>query len=54
MQDEQPSVLGNFILLILSNIYDVRSYALNATNYFMILARFASLGSEARQFLVKA
>ena len=46
--------LGNFVLLLIANIYNVKAFAYNIPNYFQILARFASLGPEARQFLLRA
>ena len=50
----QLGPLGNFILLLLSHIYDVKAFTLNLPSYFQILARFASLGPEAREFLLNA
>lgn len=47
-------VLGNFILMLISHIYDIRPFTINNTHYFQILARFASLGPEAREFLLRA
>jgi hypothetical protein len=46
--------LGNFILLLIANLYNVKPFTYNIPNYFQILARFASLGPEARQFLLRA
>jgi len=46
--------LGNFVLLLVQNLYNVKPFAYNFPNYFQILARFASLGAEARQFLLRA
>lgn len=40
--------------MLLSQIYDLKDYAMNQPNYFQILARFASLGAEAREFLLRA
>lgn len=46
--------LGNFILMLITQIYDLKDYAMNQPHYFQILARFASLGAEAREFLLRA
>lgn len=46
--------LGNFVLLLISHIYDIKAFSYNIPHYFQILARFASLGPEARAFLLKA
>jgi len=35
------------------HIYDLKDYTLNLSNYFMLLARFAALGPEAREFLLR-
>jgi hypothetical protein len=40
--------LGNFILMLISNIYNAKPFTHNLPHYFQILARFASLGPEAR------
>lgn len=45
--------LGNMILLFVSHIYDIKQFNYNIATYFQILARFASLGPEAREFLLK-
>jgi len=46
--------LGNFILLLLSHLYDLKAFVLNLPHYFQILARFASLGPEARAMMLRA
>jgi hypothetical protein len=46
--------LGNFVLLLVSRVYDLKAFSYNIPHYFQILARFASLGPEARAFLLKA
>lgn len=40
--------------MLLTQIYDLKDFAMNQPNYFQILARFASLGAEAREFLLRA
>ena len=47
-------MLGNFILLVVSQIYNISPFMLNYPIYFQILARFSSLGPEARELLLKA
>lgn len=42
------------MLLLLSHLYDVKAFTLNMPHYFQLLARFASLGPEAREFLLRA
>lgn len=46
--------LGNFILLLLSHLYDLKAFVHNLPHYFQILARFASLGPEARAMMLRA
>ena len=48
------SLLGNFINFVISNIFEEKKYAKYKTQYFNILSRFASLGQEARLYLIKA
>lgn len=50
----KPGTLANFILTLVSHIYDIKQFVFNLSHYFQILARFASLGPEAREFLLKA
>ena len=38
---------------MVSHMYDLKNFTLNMNNYFLILARFASLGPEAREFLLR-
>jgi len=48
------SYLGNFINLVISNFRIARIYSELNTQYFQLLSRFASLGKEARLYLLKA
>jgi hypothetical protein len=48
------SVLCNFINFVIMNIQTSKNWSLNADQYFQILARFASLGSEARLYLLNS
>jgi hypothetical protein len=40
--------------MLISHIYELKNFSLNIPHYFQILARFASLGPEARAFLLRA
>jgi hypothetical protein len=46
--------MGNFVLLLLSHMYNMKHATINLPHYFRLLARFASLGPEAREFLLRA
>ena len=46
--------LGNFINLVISNIKESRKWTEFNTNFFCLLSKFASLGQEARLYLLKA
>lgn len=48
-----PGILGNFILLLISHLYEMKNFTLNLPHYFQILSRFASLGPESRAFLLR-
>lgn len=48
------TVLGNFGLVLLHNIFHLKKFVANFTQYFQLLARFTSLGGEAREFLLRA
>lgn len=50
----QRCYLGNFVNLLISGFKDTRVYTEFNANYFELLARFASLGKEARLYLLKA
>lgn len=50
----RAGVLGNFILVLLRNLYAVEPFRRNYPHYFCIMSRFASLGPEAREFLVRS
>lgn len=56
---KQPSqqsftILGNMILIFLKNMYDLKRFVSHNPQYFQVLARFSSLGPEAREFLFRA
>ncbi len=53
-QEYRKTVLGNFIMLLLNHLMDVRAYAKHHAQYFQLFARFSSLGPEAREFLNRA
>lgn len=46
--------LGNFINLLIHNFKVARTYTEYNSQYFSLLSRFASLGKEARLYLLKA
>lgn len=48
------SLLGNFINIVLWNFEEARKLTEYNPQYFSILSRFASLGKEARLYLLKA
>ena len=55
VKDNTPlGPLGNFILMLISNMYQVKNVNKNMAHFFQLLARFASLGPEAREFLLRA
>lgn len=45
--------LGEFGLVLMQNLYKVEPFVYNYPHYFHLLARFASLGSHSREFLVR-
>lgn len=48
------TVLGNFALVLLHNIFHLKKFVANFSQYFQLLARFSFLGGEAREFLLRA
>jgi len=50
----QRCYLGNFINMLISNMRRTHAYAEYNAQYFSLLSRFASLGKEARLYLLKA
>lgn len=56
-QEENPTsktTLGNFVLLLIYNLFELENFVANFSQYFQLLARFSSLGAEAQLFLLKA
>ena len=51
---QEVGTLGNFILLLISQIFNIKPFVFNWPHYFQIIARFSSLGPEAREFLLRA
>jgi len=52
---KHTTVLGNFIFLLLDKLPEVlRNYSGMMSPYLCLLARFASLGPEARLYLLRA
>lgn len=52
--DCNKSVLGNFLLVLIHNVFHLKKFVGNFAQYFQLLARASSLGSEAREFMLKA
>jgi hypothetical protein len=50
----KAGTLTNFILSLVAHLYDIKQFVYNLPHYFQILGRFASLGPEARELLLKA
>ena len=50
----QKTYLGNFINLLISNFDNAHNYSEQNSQYFQLIARFSSLGKEARLYLLKA
>lgn len=48
------TVIGNFSLVLINNIFQCKRFVMNFLQYTQLLARISSLGSEAREFLLKA
>ena len=46
--------IGNFALILLHNIFNLKMYIANFPQFFQLIARFSSLGPEAREFLLRA
>jgi hypothetical protein len=54
-QDQQKNtpLIGNFALIIMENIFIVKKFIANSSQYFQLVARLTSLGPEMREFLLK-
>jgi hypothetical protein len=50
---KNSTVLGNFALILLNNIFYVKRFIGHMSQYMQLLARFSSLGGEAREFLLR-
>jgi hypothetical protein len=48
------TVLGNFALVLLSNLEHAKKFSLNCSQYLQLFARLSSLGKEMREFLLKS
>ena len=52
--EPHSGTLGQLGLMLVHHMYDLKQFSYNMPHYFQILARFASLGPEAREFLLRA
>jgi hypothetical protein len=53
-QGAKPNILANFILNLVSNFFDAKlTYPAYFNQYCQILLRFATLGIEAKEFLLR-
>ena len=41
-------------MILIRNMFDTKKFNANNLQYFQLLARFSSLGPEAREFLLRA
>jgi hypothetical protein len=48
------TVIGNFVLILVKHMFEVKFYMQNNSQYFQLISRFSSLGQEARDFLLRA
>ena len=48
------TVLGNFALVLLFNLFHVKSFVANCSQYFQLFSRLTMLGTEMREFLLHA
>lgn len=52
--DVNTTTIGNFALILITRIFDVKRFVANSSQFFQLLARLSSLGPEIREFLLKA
>lgn len=52
--ENNTSAIANFALVLITRIFDVKRFVANASQFFQLLARIASLGPEIKEFLLKA
>lgn len=48
------TAIGNFALVLITRIFDVKAFVGNGSQFFLLIARITSLGPEIREFLLKA
>jgi hypothetical protein len=51
---QNQTVLGNFALVLMSNLFYAKKFSLNCSQYLQLFARLSSLGKEMREFLLKS
>jgi hypothetical protein len=47
------TVIGNFVLVLLANLFHAKKFAAHSTQYLQLFSRLAILGPEIREFLLK-
>ena len=52
--NNNQSVLGNFALVLISNLFYAKKFSANCSQYLQLFARMASLGKEMREFFLKS
>ena len=50
---ENLTVIGNLMLILMKHLFLLKKYVGNFLHYFQLIARFSSLGKEAREFLLR-
>ena len=48
------TVIGNFALILIKVLFEVKRFVANSNQYFLLFARLSSLGPEIKEFLLKA
>lgn len=51
--ENNKTVLGNFTLMLIHLLFEVKRFVANSSQYFLLLDRLSSLGPEMREFLLK-
>lgn len=52
--NNNKTVIGNFALVLVHNIFEVKRFVANCPQYFQLIARLSLLGTEMREFLLRA
>lgn len=51
--ESNKTVIGNFTLILIANLLEVKKYNTNLPQYFLLLSRLSSLGPEIREFILR-